>query len=933
MKRTKLLLAFCLFMCLVHHSKAQTFPPGFSVSPIASGWNQPVGAVATSNGQRLFVWEKDGRVYVCNWSSATQQYVKQSTPVLDISQEVGGWRDFGLLGFALDPGFNSNGLIYLLYVVDRHYLMNFGTPSYSATTNDYYKPTIGRVTRYKTNNVAGTITADPATRFILLGETRQTGLPILHESHGVGSLAFAADGTLLVTHGDGACYNHTDVGSDAIDTYYQQALTDGIIRPEENVGALRSQMINSHNGKLLRIDPQTGNGLSNNPFYDPANPRAPRSRVWAMGLRNPFRMSIKPNSGSTNPETGDLGEIFIGDVGWGTWEELNVVDRPGLNLGWPLFEGHTVLSSYTSPNVENKDELNPLFGINGCTRQYFYFKELLKQATADNITTVYNPCNSSVAIGTHNRYFHRRPAIDWRHGSDNARIGIFSGNNASTALLGSPASGVAGTPFRGNCSVGGAWYSGTAFPPAYRNAFFFGEYDYGNSGPEWIRMAKMKTADGLESVDLFGNNLSYPVFIGENPLNGGELICIEYINGGVNAVIRRIAYGGSQPPVAKVNADKIFGPSDLSVTFNSNGSSDPEGGVLTYLWDFGDNTTSTAANPPVHIFTAPANTPKKFVVKLTVRDNMNLPSTDSIIISVNNTPPVVNIISPVKNSRYRVDQPVPDTAYTLKADVTDEEHPDGELKYEWQTFLRHNEHEHAESIDTNRITTSMISRIGCNGDTYYFMIKLKVTDAAGLSAEDSSKIYPRCPGDIILPVTFSSFSVNNIEDVNLVKWITESQENNKYFELERSTDGRNFETINKQNGTNGAGTQQYSFADETFTPGINYYRLKMIEIDGVYSYSRIIKVMNGSRSSGDLHITPNPVVKEFTLSAYFPERGPVMIRIIDVSGKVVKQISDSVDKGYITMQVYQLDKLKQGTYFVEIKQKDYTRRTKIVKID
>jgi len=931
MKRTKLLLAFCLFMCLTHYSKAQTFPSGFSVSSIASGWNQPVGAVATSSGQRLFVWEKDGRVYVCNWSSATQQYIKQSTPVLDISQEVGGWRDFGLLGFALDPNFNSNGLIYLLYVVDRHYLMNFGTASYSATTNDYFKPTIGRVTRYKTNDVNGTVTADPATRFILLGETRQTGLPILHESHGVGSLAFAADGTLLVTQGDGACYNHTDVGSDA-DTYYQQALTDGIIRPEENVGALRSQMINSHSGKLLRIDPQTGNGLSNNPFYDPANPRAPRSRVWAMGLRNPFRMSIRPGSGSTNPATGDIGDVFIGDVGWGTWEELNVVDRPGLNLGWPLFEGHTVLSSYTSPNIENKDEPNPLFG-GGCTRQFFYFKELLKQATADNITTVYNPCNTSEAIGTGNRYFHRRPAIDWQHGNtNNARIGIFSGNNAATAQIGTAQSGVTGAPFRGNCSVGGTWYTGTAFPPAYRNAFFFGEYQQGGgNGLEWMRMAKMKTADALESVSLFGDNLNALVFIGETALNGGELVCIEYGNG--TSPVKRIAYGGSQPPVAKVNADKIFGPSDLSVTFNSNGSSDPEGEVLTYLWDFGDNTTSTDANPPAHVFTAPLNTPKKYVVKLTVRDNLNLPSTDSIIISVNNTPPVVNIISPVKNSRYRVDQPVPDTAYSLKAKVTDIEFEDGQLKYEWQTFLRHNEHEHAESVDTNRITSSIISRIGCNGDTYYFMIKLKVTDAAGLSAEDSSKIYPRCPGDIMLPVTLSSFNVNNINDVNLVKWVTEAQENNKYFELERSTDGRNFEAINRQNGTNGTGTQQYSFADETFTPGINYYRLKMIEIDGVYTYSKIVKVMNGSRSKADLHITPNPVVKEFTLSAYFPERGPVMIRIIDVSGKVVKQISDNVDKGYITMQVDQLEKLKQGTYFVEIKQKDYTRKTKIVKVD
>ncbi len=152
------------------------------------------------------------------------------------------------------------------------------------------KATIGRITRFTTSTSGGNLVASAASRKVLLGETKSTGIPILHESHGTGSLAFAADGTLLATAGDGASYNVTDAGSDG-GTYYAQALTDGIIRPEENVGAFRSQMLNSHNGKLLRIDPATGNGVSSNPFYDAASPRSPKSRVWAMGFRNPCRFS------------------------------------------------------------------------------------------------------------------------------------------------------------------------------------------------------------------------------------------------------------------------------------------------------------------------------------------------------------------------------------------------------------------------------------------------------------------------------------------------------------------------------------------------------------------------------------------------------------------------------------------------------------------
>lgn len=103
-------------------------------------------------------------------------------------------------------------------------------------------------------------------------KTKSTGFPILYESHGIGALAFAADGTLLASCGDGASYNVMDPGNIS-HTYQNQAITDGIIRANENVGSLRAQMINSHAGKIVRIDPVTGNGIPSNPFYNPASPK------------------------------------------------------------------------------------------------------------------------------------------------------------------------------------------------------------------------------------------------------------------------------------------------------------------------------------------------------------------------------------------------------------------------------------------------------------------------------------------------------------------------------------------------------------------------------------------------------------------------------------------------------------------------------------
>ena len=118
---------------------------------------------------------------------------------------------------------------------------------------------------------------DYSSRRVLLGETKTAGFPILYQSHGVGSLMFGTDGTLLASCGDGASYSSNDIGS-APETYYAQALSDGILKPKENVGAYRAQLVDSLSGKIVRIDPATGDGIPSNPFYDPANPRAARSR-------------------------------------------------------------------------------------------------------------------------------------------------------------------------------------------------------------------------------------------------------------------------------------------------------------------------------------------------------------------------------------------------------------------------------------------------------------------------------------------------------------------------------------------------------------------------------------------------------------------------------------------------------------------------------
>lgn len=721
-----------------------SLPVGFVETSVGSGWDQVAGLTFDPDG-RMFVWERGGKVWI------VEDGTKKPQPFLDISAEVGGWRDYGLLGFALHPDFVHTGHVYLLYVVDHHHLTKFGTPAYDPGANEYFQATIGRITRYTAQLPPGedhynhATSIDPSTRKVLVGESIDTGFPILHQSHGIGTLVFGTDGTLLASCGDGASYSGVDTGgpqgSQGTGSYYAQGLAEGIIRTKEDVGSYRSQLVDSMNGKVIRIDAETGDGLASNPFFDASKPRSARSRVWSLGLRNPFRMCLRPNTGSHFPSAGDPGTLYIGDVGWGTWEELNVAKGPGDNFGWPAFEGMTAHSGYWSEDIPNLDAPNPLASQSGCSQPYFYFRDLIQQATLAPNPAWPNPCAAAEPIPTSlERFLHTRPAIDWRHGgSGPARTGIFNGTNAAVVNLDDPSSPVPGPRFSGNCSVGGVWYTGTQFPPEYQNTYFHADYASG-----WIRAFRFDGNDDPVEVKDFISNAGSVVAMATCPTDG----CLYYVSW--SQQIRKVSYvsAGNQPPVAVATADVTYGPGPLTVQFTGDGSSDPEGTALTYHWHFGDSAGThqhtTMANP-MHTFDdALPGVPTPYTVELTVTDAGGKSTKTSLLISVNNTPPSVDITSVADLNSYTVDQG--EIIVPLQAAVADTEHGATELTYAWQTFLHHNSHNHAEPIDNNPVTTTQISPIGCTGETYYYRIRLEVTDAAGLTGVDEVLYVPDCGG-------------------------------------------------------------------------------------------------------------------------------------------------------------------------------------------
>lgn len=689
--------------------------------PVASGFTQAVGVHPQANGL-VYVVERRGTVQVL------ENGTRLATPLLDIRDEVGNWRDFGMLGFALDPGFAGNGHFYVAYVVDRHHLRFAGTPAYDPLADEYFAPTIVRVTRYTADPASGGRRALPASRQVLLGETAATGAPLTYTSHGACALAFGRDGTLLVGIGDGASHVGVDAGS-APETWWQQALTDGILTTATNVGAFRAQQVDSLSGKLLRLDPATGDGVPGNPFFDQASPRSARSRVFALGLRNPCRLTVRPGTGSPDRTLGRPGSIYIGDVGHTSYEELHVVSRPGQNCGWPLYQGLGPDPAYGAASVDNRFAANPLAG-GGCT-PWFRFHDLLRQPRSDHAESFLNPCNPAIPIPPATPTFvHSLPVLDWRHGVAQARVPVFVGVNPDFVPVGAPGSGVTGTPFEGNASIAGTWHSGVGMPAGHGSCYFHADF-----GGNWLRRLRLDPDDRLLEVHEFAT-ITSPVALAEHPGDHS----LWYVSYSLQQV-RRLRFILEPPPTAIPTASVQYGPSTLEVQFDARASSDPAGQPLRFEWDLGAGRRTTWPQFS-HKFTG-TGSPTTVPVTLTAIDSAGARNSATIPIVLDNTPPRIRLAAASSGGLYSLAGP---TTVPLQAGVTDREHTANQLTWAWRTTLLHGNHRHDEPVDSRPTTSTTFSPTPRDGEFYAWLVTLTVTDAGGLSDTATAWWFPDTAG-------------------------------------------------------------------------------------------------------------------------------------------------------------------------------------------
>ena len=429
----RILTMISIFVLATEKGFTQSVPSGFFIERAASAavFETPVGIAFAPDG-RIFVAEKRGRVYVI------QNGAKLATPFINLETEVFDNADRGLLGIALDPHFDASRHVYLLYGVD---------PDGDGVDDE--TDAFARLTRY-TANAANSNVADLSSRRVLIGATWSEGIPICHDSHGSGGLRFAGDGTLLVSAGDAASSPARDAGGQDPGCF-----GPGKFSSDQDVGAFRAQYLGSMSGKILRIDPATGLGLSSNPYFT-GSAADIQSKVWAYGVRNPFRFVIRPN-GSIIPADGKPGSIYIGDVGWGQYEEISVTKSAGgENFGWPCYEGPRLVSDYRN--------LSPAHS--GCS-------------------TMGSPENPAR---------HTLPLVHWHH-TDPAK-------SQPTGITGKTA-------------IAGEFYTGAKYPSKYSGAFFYGDYTAG-----WIKVLKVDQNDKFQSVENFASGIAGFVDMQAHPVSG-----------------------------------------------------------------------------------------------------------------------------------------------------------------------------------------------------------------------------------------------------------------------------------------------------------------------------------------------------------------------------------------------------------------------------
>ncbi|GAA0652646.1 ThuA domain-containing protein [Streptomyces thermocarboxydovorans] len=533
----------------------------------------------------------------------------------------------GLQGVGVDPDFEKNRAIYLYYAPPLD--TPAGDAPETGTAEDFKKfDGVNRLSRFvlKPN---GTLDLDSEKKILDVPASR--GICC----HVGGDIDFDADGNLYLSTGDDTNPFASD-GYTPIDERDNRNPAFDARRSSGNTNDLR--------GKILRIKVAEDGSytIPDGNLFPPGTDKT-RPEIYAMGFRNPFRMSVDektgvvyvgdygPDAGAADPERGPGGQV-----------EFARITKPG-NYGWPFCTGDN------DPYVD------------------YDFATKASGETFD--------CDAPKNTSRHNTGLVDLPPAQpaWIP---------YDGGSVPEFGTGSE-SPMAGPVYHYDPELD----SSVKFPEEFDGDFFAGEF-----GRRWIKRIE-QTADGtVEKINDFPWTGTQIMDMEFGP--DGALYVLDYglswFQGDENSALYRIenAEDGFSP-IVEVSADKTSGAAGLKVAFTAT-AKDADSPDLTYSWDFGDGTKGEGLNP-THRYKKVGT----YTATFTAKDPEGNTGNASVRIVVGNTEPTVKIDVPGNGSMAAFGEPVP-----FKVTVTDPEEKADCSKVKVVYSLGHDSHAHELTSET-----------------------------------------------------------------------------------------------------------------------------------------------------------------------------------------------------------------------------------------
>ncbi|WP_281283808.1 ThuA domain-containing protein [Nocardioides dongxiaopingii] len=634
---------------------------------------------------------RDGRIFLTDLEGNTT--LLYDVPIYSHDED-------GLQSLTVSPNFEEDGWVYLYYAPPLN------TPAGDAP-NDGTEATFQA---WKGHNV---LTRMKMVDDDLVPSTEQELLQVEADRgiccHAGGAIDFDADGNLYLSTGD-------DSNPFASDGY--APLDERLTRNPSYDAQRSSANTNDLRGKVLRIKPDataaTYTVPGGNLFPEAADTGdKTRPEIYAMGFRNPFRMTVDketgyvylgeygPDAGSANPNRGPGGIV-----------EFNQIRSAG-NFGWPYCTGlNTAAETYNRWNF------------------------------ATNATGPKFNCAAPVNNSPHNTGLTNLPPAQpaWIKYDG----GSVTYNGVTTDEFGSGGEGpMAGPVYNYDPDLD----SDVKFPEYFDNHFFAGEWTRG-----WIRDIALDAEGDVSSIDPFFDSSTLYAAMDMEFGPDGSLYVLDYGNGGYftgneNSAVYKInaINEGARSPSASARATPDSGVAPLPVQFSSEGSSDPDEGdsIASYAWDFQNDGTvdSTEANPT---FTYTTN--GVYDARLVVTDTTGRTGVATAVVTVGNTRPTVELELPPNGGFFEFGD-----AVRVKVNVTDPE--DGVIdcsKVEIDYILGHDSHGHPLSSATGcDVVLQTVKDEGHDASADIFgVINASYTDeGAGtirtLSGEDEVVLQPK----------------------------------------------------------------------------------------------------------------------------------------------------------------------------------------------